>query len=51
MFSELVAGTPETADFNKRCSNRRMCDELQMELLYPTINTGLPQAIRATIPQ
>ncbi len=31
---------------NKRCSNRRMREELQVEPAYPTIATGLPAALR-----
>ena len=30
---------------NKRCSNRRLRDELRVELTYPSIEEGLPQAL------
>lgn len=30
---------------NKRCRNRRLREELQVELAYPTIATGLPAAV------
>ena len=31
---------------NKRCNNRRRREELAVELAYPTIETGLPAALR-----
>ena len=33
------------SQFNKRCSNRKLHDELGVELIYPTIETGLLQAV------
>lgn len=36
------------AGLNKRCCNERMRRELQVELQYPTIDTGLPRAVAET---
>jgi nucleoside-diphosphate-sugar epimerase len=30
---------------NKRCCNRRLHEQLQLDLLFPTINSGLPHAL------
>lgn len=35
----------ESRNLNKRCRNRRLKEELQMRLTYPTIKEGLPQAL------
>jgi hypothetical protein len=35
----------QTAGLNKRCSNRRLRDELQVALRYPRFNIGLPNAL------
>lgn len=37
------------ASLNKRCSNRRLHEELRLELLYPSAQEGLPQALSATL--
>ena len=37
-----------TAGTNRRCRNRRLHEELQVQLMYPDIDSGLPQAIAAT---
>jgi hypothetical protein len=34
----------------KRCSNRRLREELQVELHYPTIESGLPAALTPPAP-
>jgi nucleoside-diphosphate-sugar epimerase len=34
-----------SASLNKRCSNRRLRDELQVALRYPRFNVGLPNAL------
>jgi nucleoside-diphosphate-sugar epimerase len=36
---------PRTAGLNKRCSNRRMREELGVALAFPTYREGLPQAL------
>jgi nucleoside-diphosphate-sugar epimerase len=40
-FEELRADAPEARQFNKRCVNRRMREELGVELQFPTVNDGL----------
>lgn len=40
-FEQLAADTPEHRQFNKRCVNRRMREELHVELRYPTVIEGL----------
>ena len=42
-FEELAAEAPERRRLNKRCVNRRMREELGVELRYPTIIAGLRQ--------
>lgn len=37
----------DAGSLNKRCRNRRMRDQLEVELAYPTIETGLPAALGA----
>jgi nucleoside-diphosphate-sugar epimerase len=37
---------PETPRLNKRCRSRKLTEELQVELCYPTIAEGLPAALR-----
>ncbi len=36
---------PSSAGLNKRCSNRRLHEELQVVLRFPRMNIGLPQAL------
>jgi nucleoside-diphosphate-sugar epimerase len=38
---------PPSTSFNKRCSNRRLHDDLQVTLRHPTIHIGLPMALTA----
>ncbi|MGH7128344.1 MAG: SDR family oxidoreductase, partial [Planctomycetaceae bacterium] len=54
-LAELVGAPPpvfsggpgtRTAGLNKRCRNRRLREELRVELAYPTIETGLPHAVQ-----
>lgn len=53
-YAQLAAalGVPEPVlsggdadDLGKRCSNRRLREELKIELTYPTLESGLPSAI------
>ena len=44
----MTMGSPNdasSAGLNKRCSNRRLRAELCVDLLFPTIATGLPQSV------
>lgn len=48
-FEELAADAPELRRLNKRCVNRRLRDELRVELQFPTVIEGLrslPEAMR-----
>ncbi len=48
-FEELAADAPERIRLNKRCVNRRLRDELRVELQFPTVSDGLrllPEATR-----
>lgn len=40
-FEELAADAPERRRLNKRCVNRRLRDELRVELRFPTVIDGL----------
>ncbi len=40
-FEKLAADASEHSHFNKRCVNRRMREELHVELRYPTVIEGL----------
>ncbi len=40
-FAELAADAPERQQLNKRCVNRRLREELDMRLQYPTVSEGL----------
>lgn len=40
-FASLTSESPERSKLNKRCCNRRMREELQVSLRYPTIAEGL----------
>ena len=40
-FAELADDAPERRSLNKRCVNRRLREELQVELQYPTVIDGL----------
>ncbi len=40
-FEELAADAPERFRLNKRCANRRLRDELHVELQFPTVSDGL----------
>lgn len=44
-FNPEVAASRGSGGINKRCRNQRMTDVLKVDLQYPTINEGLPQAI------
>lgn len=44
-FNPSVAATRGSGGINKRCRNQRMTDVLKVDLQYPTVNEGLPQAI------
>ena len=41
VFEKLAADAPEHRQFNKRCVNRRMREELHVELRFPTVIEGL----------
>lgn len=47
-FEELAADAPERQRLNKRCVNRRLREELRVELQFPTINDGLRSSLEAT---
>lgn len=38
----------DSRNCNKRCSNRRLHEELEIQLAYPTIQTGLEHALNST---
>lgn len=40
-FEELAADAPERLRLNKRCVNRRLREELRVELQFPTVSDGL----------
>lgn len=44
-FNPAVAASRGSGGINKRCRNQRMSEVLKVDLQYPTINEGLPQAI------
>ncbi|WP_339909733.1 SDR family oxidoreductase [Symmachiella dynata] len=44
-FGGSGSGRHGAESLNKRCKNRRLRDELAVELAYPTIETGLPAAL------
>lgn len=44
-FNPEIAPGRGSGGVNKRCRNRRMRDELKVELQYPTFSEGLPQAL------
>jgi nucleoside-diphosphate-sugar epimerase len=47
-FAPSSAEDTGTARLNKRCCNRKLHEELQVRLAYPTIESGLPHALSAT---
>mgnify|MGYP003390119515 CR=1 FL=1 len=47
-FEELAADSPERQRLNKRCVNRRLRDELRVELQFPTFSDGLRSLAEAT---
>ncbi len=47
-FQELAANAPEHQRLNKRCVNRRLRDELRVELQFPTVSDGLRSLPEAT---
>ena len=47
-FEELAGDSPERRRLNKRCVNRRLRDELRVELQFPTISDGLRSLPEAT---
>ncbi|WP_198000050.1 SDR family oxidoreductase [Gimesia alba] len=46
--SQRMHSTERAAGLNKRCCNKRLREELGVELVFPTIQEGLPQAIENT---
>lgn len=44
-----LAPSPAAASLNKRCNNRRLREELRVDLRFPDIQSGLPDAL-ATVP-
>ncbi len=44
-YEETVSEANESLSLNKRCSNRKLHEELGVELSYPTVVTGLPHAL------
>lgn len=46
--SQRMHSTERAAGLNKRCSNLRLREKLEVELVYPTIQAGLSQAIENT---
>ncbi len=47
-FAELAADAPERQQFNKRCVNRRLREELNVRLQYPTVSEGLSRLYQAS---
>lgn len=47
-FEDLAADAPERKRFNKRCVNRRLREELCVDLQFPTITSGLRSLSEAT---
>lgn len=47
VFADATAAGVDSRDLGKRCSNRRLHNELGIELAYPTLTQGLPTAIEA----
>lgn len=47
-FEELSADAPERKRFNKRCVNRRLREELRVELQFPKVTCGLRSLAEAT---
>lgn len=47
-FEELAADAPERRRLNKRCVNRRLREELRVELQFPTVIDGLRSLPEAT---
>lgn len=47
-FEELAAEAPERRRLNKRCVNRRLREELRVELQFPTVIEGLRSLPEAT---
>ncbi|MFN0053333.1 MAG: NAD-dependent epimerase/dehydratase family protein, partial [Planctomycetales bacterium] len=45
VFAQFVAAGDAPAPLNKRCRNRRIREELQVALRYPTLAEGLPAAL------
>lgn len=45
-FDPNIAPRTRSSGLNKRCSNQKMRIELGVELAFPTMATGLPQAVR-----
>jgi nucleoside-diphosphate-sugar epimerase len=45
VFDPLSANGLRVSGLGKRCSNRKLCDELGVELQFPTNETGLPHAV------
>ncbi|MCY2964747.1 MAG: SDR family oxidoreductase [Planctomycetota bacterium] len=44
-FAPLPIDSAERTVFNKRCSNRRLRHELKVELRFPTVAEGIPDAL------
>ena len=47
LVDETTGSGPQLPGLNKRCRNRKLREQLQVELVYPTILEGLPQALSA----
>ena len=47
VVAEMSPDDPEAGSLNKRVSNRKLRTELKVDLRYPTIDTGLPDALRS----
>jgi nucleoside-diphosphate-sugar epimerase len=47
-FDPALSRARGSGDLNKRCSNRRMREDLRVALRFPTIAQGLPAALSAT---
>ncbi|MFO1041871.1 MAG: NAD-dependent epimerase/dehydratase family protein [Planctomycetaceae bacterium] len=48
-FAPETAPSRGSGGINKRCSNRRLRDDLKVNLAYPTITVGLPHAIDTSV--
>lgn len=46
VFADTAPGDP--SPLNKRCCSKKICDELNLQLRFPTVAEGLPHAVGAS---